>query len=127
MEAQNSRAALCSLSDWSARHIRDVFEAPTDALSLRAISATFADNVHASINGAPLSREGINQLVLAMRKSSPSGLTVHWQQAVEAPSDPATNRGGSFGGAYIIRGIRKTLPESQKTVEFERHKTVTVR
>ncbi|KAF8071815.1 hypothetical protein FPV67DRAFT_1447297 [Lyophyllum atratum] len=127
MEAQTHTASLCSLSDWSVRHIRDVFEAPTDEQSLRAISATFADNINASVNGAPLSREGINQLVLAMRRSSAHGLTVHWEQAVEAPSDPATNRGGSFGGVYIIRGIQKTLPGSQKPVEFERHKTVTVK
>lgn len=94
MEAHTTTSTnqLCSLSEWSVRHIRDVFEARSDEQSLRAISTTFSDNVNASVNGAPLSREGINQLVLAMRRSSPGGLKVHWQQAVEAPLDPATNR-----------------------------------
>ncbi|KAG5635438.1 hypothetical protein H0H81_011258 [Sphagnurus paluster] len=127
MEARTDSARLCSLVEWSVRHIRDVFEAPTDEQSLRAISATFADDVNASVNGAPLSREGISQMVLAMRRSSPDGLKVKWMQAVEAPVDPATNRGGSFGGMYIIRGIRKNLPGSQRPVDFERHKTVTVK
>ncbi|KAG6865797.1 hypothetical protein C0991_011789, partial [Blastosporella zonata] len=126
MEVPLHGEPLVSLTEWSMRHIRDIFEAPTDEQSLRAISATFADNVDGSVNGMSLNREGINQLVLAMRRSSPAGLMVHWQQAVEASSDPATNRGGSFGGVYIIRGIHKILPGSQNPVEFERHKTVTV-
>ncbi|KAG6857378.1 hypothetical protein H0H87_004740 [Tephrocybe sp. NHM501043] len=127
MEAPIYGVPLPSLTEWSVRHIRDIFEASTDEQSLRAISTTFAEDVDGSVNGAPLSREGIKQLVLAMRKSSPKGLKVHWQQAVEASSDPVTNRGGSFGGVYIIRGIQKTLPGSQRPVEFERHKTVTVK
>lgn len=92
MEAHANPQTLSSLSEWSVRHIRDVFEARTDEQSLHAISSTFADHLNASINGAPLSRDGITQLVLAMRGSSPGGLKVQWQQAVEAPSDPMTNR-----------------------------------
>ncbi|KAG6821312.1 hypothetical protein H0H93_000173 [Arthromyces matolae] len=125
METFTYDNSLCSLSDWSKRHIRDVFEAPTDEQSLRAISETFSEDVDATVNGAPLTREGIQEVVLAMRRSSPRGLKVEWLQAVEASLD--TNRGGSFGGVYVIRGIQKTLPGSSRPVEFERHKTVTVK
>ncbi|KAF8643243.1 hypothetical protein AX16_009132 [Volvariella volvacea WC 439] len=117
---------LCSLSEWSIQHIRDIFEAPSDESALRAISSTFSEDLHASVNGSSLSRDGINQLVLAMRKGS-SGLKVHWQQAVEVPQDPSTNRDGSFGGVYTIRGIQKILPGSIKPIEYERIKTVTVK
>jgi hypothetical protein len=92
METVSNTPNLCSLSEWSVRHIRDVFESRSDETSLRAISATFSDKVSATVNGAPLSREGINQMVLAMRRSSPGGLRVQWQQALEAPRDPTTNR-----------------------------------
>lgn len=92
MEARNNLTRLSSLSDWSIHHIRDVFEAPTDEESLRSIAATFSDDVTATLNGAPLSREGINQLVLAMMRGSSHGLRVVWQQAVEVPRDPFTNR-----------------------------------
>jgi hypothetical protein len=92
MEAHREATKLCSLSDWSVRHIRDVFEAHSEEKCLRAIASTFSDGVNASINGKPLSREGINQLVLAMRRSSAGGLKVHWQQAMEVPRDAATNR-----------------------------------
>jgi hypothetical protein len=126
------------------RHIRDIFEAHSEEKCLRAISSTFSDGVNASINGMPLSREGINQLVLAMRRSSAGGLKVHWQQVMEVPRDGVTNRvslvprcdalaiayspqDGSFGGVYVIRGIQKSLPGTQKPVAFERHKTVTVK
>ncbi|KAH0585308.1 hypothetical protein H2248_008549 [Termitomyces sp. 'cryptogamus'] len=127
METSTYDIHLCSLTEWSVRHIRDIFEASTDEQSLRAISTTFAENLDASVNGAPLTREGIKQLVLAMRRSSPRGLNVEWLQAVEASSDPTTNRGGSFGGVYVIRGIQKTVPGSSRPVDFERHKTVTVK
>lgn len=92
METISHTSNLCSLSEWSIQHIRDVFEARSDEQSLRAITATFSDNVSATVNGAPLSREGINQLVLAMRRGSAGGLRVQWQQAVEVPRNPATNR-----------------------------------
>jgi hypothetical protein len=92
MEARSAKKPLCSLSEWSIRHVRDIFEARSEKKCLRAISSTFADGVNASINGIPLSREGINQLVLGMRRSSSGGLKVHWQQAMEVPRNPATNR-----------------------------------
>ena len=85
-------AKLSSLSEWSAKHIKDVFESSTDESSLRAIRTTFADNLTATINGAPLPRAGIDQLVLAMRKSSKTGLKVDWRQAVEVARDPNTCR-----------------------------------
>lgn len=90
--AHRESTVLCTLSEWSVGHIRDVFEARSEEKCLRAIAATFSDGVNASINGMPLSREGINQLVLAMRRSSESGLKVYWQKAIEVPRDAATNR-----------------------------------
>ena len=92
MEAHRVSTTLCSLSEWSTQHIRDVFEARSEERCLRAIASTFSDSVKANINDMPLSREGINQLVLAMRRSSESGLKVHWQKAIEVPRDPTTNR-----------------------------------
>ncbi|KAF8239660.1 hypothetical protein L208DRAFT_1449658 [Tricholoma matsutake] len=127
MESHSEVTKLCSLSEWSVQHIRDVFEAHSEEKCLRAISSTFSDAVNASINGMSLSREGINHLVLAMRRSSGDGLKVQWQQTMEVPRDAATNRDGSFGGVYVIRGIQKCLPGTQKQVAFERHKTVTVK
>jgi len=127
MEVHSETTKLCSLSEWSVQHIRDIFEACDDEQSLQAILATFSNNLTASMNGMPLSLEGINQLVLDMRRSSPGGLKVHWQHAMEDAQDPTTNRDGAFGGMYIIRGIQKTLSGMQKPVSFERHKTVTVK
>jgi len=142
-------AKLPSLSEWSIQRIKKIFESTTDEESLRSIRATFKDNVTATINGAPLSRDGIAQLVLAMRRSSKTGLSVIWHHTVEVARDPSTNRvrffwscrpsrrgpsdltflsrqDGSFGGYYIIRGLRKQLPGMYHPVDFERHKTVTV-
>ena len=83
---------LCSLTEWSIQHIRDVFEAHSDELSLRAISTTFSESLRASINGVPIDQEGIKELVMGMRRTSRGHLRVHWQQTIEAPSDPTTNR-----------------------------------
>lgn len=88
----NNCFALCSLTEWSIQHIRDIFEAPSDEDALRSIASTFSDAVVATLNGAPLSRDGITQLVITMRAGSASGLRVHWKQAVEVPRDPSTNR-----------------------------------
>ncbi|KAK2460244.1 hypothetical protein APHAL10511_007633 [Amanita phalloides] len=128
---------LCSLSEWSQQHIRDVFEAETDEDALRAIRNTFADGVDARANGKPLPREGIDALVLAMRNCCAnveeddgmprSKLRVQWKCGVDVPTDPISNRDGSFGGVYVIKGIKRMVPGSLKPVEFERHKTVTVK
>ncbi|KAF9001586.1 hypothetical protein BDQ17DRAFT_1358473 [Cyathus striatus] len=118
---------FCSLTEWSQRHIHDIFEASTDEQALAAIAATFTPDVNATINGTPITREHIKQLVLSLRKGSKRGLKVHWQTAVEHPEDPFTNREGSFSGSYIIRGIYKILPGHSTPVEFERRKTVQVR
>ncbi|KAJ6458895.1 hypothetical protein DFH09DRAFT_1150083 [Mycena vulgaris] len=121
---------LSSLAAWSAQHIRDVFEAPTDAQSQRALTVTFSRELVASLNGAPLDFAGLCALVGAMRASAPRGLTVKWTHAEETPDDPA-NRGGSLVGEYIIHGIWKNAPDpdsaQQVMSEFERHKKVDVR
>jgi hypothetical protein len=142
-----AQTKLPSLSEWSVQHIKDIFESDSDEDSLRSVSATFSDDVTATMNGAPLPREGINELVLAMRKSSKTGLLVEWRQTVEVARDPGTNRvspkfkdptvceivadgplvkDGSLSGYYVIRGLWKQLPGLDEEAEFERHKTVTV-
>lgn len=129
---------LCSLTEWSQQQIRSIFEAETNDDALRAIKCTFADKVTATVNGISLPREGIDALVLGMRtgcRGSPdnsegeenSRLQVTWKYCVDVPCDPATNREGSFGGVYVIKGIKRFVPGTQKLVEFERHKTVTVK
>ncbi|KAK0193965.1 hypothetical protein F5146DRAFT_412323 [Armillaria mellea] len=118
-------STMSSLTEWSYRHIRDVFEAPTLEESLCAISNTFAPNVEAFLNGSRLGYEGIIQLVTAMRGGSRKGLQVHWKQAMDVPREP-TNRNGCFGGAYVISGIQKPQPGTSRLSDFERHKTVTV-
>lgn len=94
METYTTTPAFSSLSDWSVQHIRDIFEARNDESALRAVAMTFSENVAASLNGTALTRDSICQLVLAMRRGSSTGLKVHWQQAVEVPTDPLTNRVG---------------------------------
>ncbi|KAM6490638.1 hypothetical protein JOM56_013981 [Amanita muscaria] len=129
---------LCSLTAWSQQHIRAIFEADTDDDALLAIKDTFAAKVTASVNGVPLPREGIDALVLSMRSvvvgpsntsksEEKSRLQVTWKYCVDVPRDPSTNREGSFGGVYVVKGIKRAVPGSQKPVEFERHKTVTVK
>ncbi|KAF8711472.1 hypothetical protein AX14_013277 [Amanita brunnescens Koide BX004] len=127
---------LSSLKEWSQQHIRAIFEAGTDEDAVRAIRCTFADKVSASVNGTPLPREGIDALVLAMRNScggpvntsgTNASLQVKWMYGVDVPRDPVTNRDGSFGGVYVIKGIKRMVPGLPNPVDFERHKTVTVK
>lgn len=91
MQASNSFNHLSSLTVWSMQHIRDIFESGSDDQCIKAVAETFSENIVATINGNPITREDIKQLVLGMRKGS-QGLRVHWQQAAEVPKDPATNR-----------------------------------
>ena len=78
---------LGSLIEWSISHIREVFEARSDDDALRAIESTFAERLEGTVNGAPLSRPQVAQMVLAMRRTAPMGLRVEWRQAQEAPRD----------------------------------------
>jgi hypothetical protein len=82
-----------SLTAWSHEHIGAIFEAPTNSAALEAISSTFAPTVQATLNGQPLPREGIDQLVLKIREGAGRGLKVQWLAGVEAPSD-GTHRVG---------------------------------
>lgn len=126
------------------QHINDIFEAPSDEESLRAVDTTFSRHVEASVNGKPIQYRDIQRMVLALRTNS--NLTVSWQQAQESPDDATTNQvisyiyamlkasmlkaafyqSGKFNGSYIIKGIQRTLPDSNKWAEFERHKKVEV-
>jgi len=91
------------MTEWSAQHIRDIFEAPSDDEALRSISNTFSEGVDAMLNGKPLTREGIDQLVLAMRKSAcRDGLKVRWKETVEVPRDPSTNRVGTLSSQISL-------------------------
>ncbi|KAL1739953.1 hypothetical protein HDZ31DRAFT_48477 [Schizophyllum fasciatum] len=116
---------LNNLTDWSIEHIRAVFEARTDDDSLRAIESTFSERLEGTVNGAPLSRPQVAQMVLAMRSSAPYGLRVDWMQAQEMPKDLSC-RDGTLGGMYVIRGIQRSTPSGSPAC-FERHKTVAVR
>ncbi|KAK7463388.1 hypothetical protein VKT23_006743 [Stygiomarasmius scandens] len=119
---------LPTLTEWSVDHIRAVFEAPTDSHALQAISETFSTSLSASVNGRPLNRSGVENLVLAMRRDAAStGLKVDWERTLEVPDDANTNRDGSFGGFYTISGLQKQIPGSHTPMDFIRHKTVTVR
>ncbi|EKM81220.1 hypothetical protein AGABI1DRAFT_112900 [Agaricus bisporus var. burnettii JB137-S8] len=120
----SSSPSFSSLTSWSMQHINDIFEAPSDEESLRAVDTTFSRHVEASVNGKPIQYRDIQRMVLALRTNS--NLTVSWQQAQESPDDAATNQSGKFNGSYIIKGIQRTLPDSNKWAEFERHKKVEV-
>ncbi|KAJ7364262.1 hypothetical protein DFH08DRAFT_766044 [Mycena albidolilacea] len=117
---------LSSLTEWSMQHIRDVFEAPSDELSLRAIHSTFSRNLKANLNGAALDFDGLCGLVNAMRKSARNRLDVQWARADDAPDDLG-NRNGVLVGEYRIRGIWRSNPGSEQLFEFERRKKVVVR
>ncbi|KAK7033292.1 hypothetical protein R3P38DRAFT_790768 [Favolaschia claudopus] len=117
-----------NLADWSKEHIREVFEASTDELSLRAINSTFSRSLAATLNGSPLDFDMLCGLVSAMRKQTlPStGLRVEWRHADATPDD-SSNRNGNFVGEYYIRGIWRAISESEQLVEFERRKKVSAR
>ncbi|KIJ96530.1 hypothetical protein K443DRAFT_282042 [Laccaria amethystina LaAM-08-1] len=126
MLRNNTSTQLSSLTEWSVQHIQHIFESTSDEAALRAVENTFSDDLIATVNGARINQQGIKHHVLALRQSpSRGGLKVYWQHTVEASRDPTTNRDGSFGGVYIIRGIQKVLPGNAYPTEFERHKTVT--
>lgn len=90
MEMPLSSFPLTSLTSWSMQHIHDIFEAPSDDDALRALDATFARNVEASVNGKPIHYNDIQGMVMMLRKGSK--LRVSWQQAREIPHDATTNR-----------------------------------
>ncbi|KAJ7679005.1 hypothetical protein DFH06DRAFT_1165436 [Mycena polygramma] len=126
--AQNilAKSPLSSLAEWSAQHICNVFEAPNDELSQRAIDGTFSRSVVASLNGSALDFEGLCGLVNSMRHSAPSGLKVQWSRADDKPDDSG-NQNGLLVGEYCIRGIWRRNAGSGQLCEFERHKKVVVR
>ena len=85
-------ASLCDLTNWSMRHIQAVFESPTPELALEAIANTFSKYLTGTVNGAPLRYDTVVQLVTTMRNSSPNGLVVEWQRAVEVPRQTNSHR-----------------------------------
>ncbi|TFK49516.1 hypothetical protein OE88DRAFT_1661992 [Heliocybe sulcata] len=115
---------LSTLTDWSKQHIGAVFELGNESDALMAIEETFSPDVKVMLNGAPMNREGVKQVVLAFRRAAPNGLKVEWMSVVDVPND-ASNRNGSFGGVYIIRGLKHEVP-GKGLLDFERHKSVNV-
>ncbi|KZT29680.1 hypothetical protein NEOLEDRAFT_1127448 [Neolentinus lepideus HHB14362 ss-1] len=113
---------LSTLTDWSKQHISALFEIGNDSDALKAIEETFSPDVVVMLNGTRLDRDGVKQLVLALRRAAPKGLKVDWQVVVDVPKD-ASNRSGSFGGVYIIRGLKQEVPGLGLT-DFERRKSV---
>ena len=85
-------AKLSTLHEWSQEHIKSVFEARDDAVCIAAINKTFSDNVTASINGTPMTKQDIIKLVFGLRGAAPDGLKVHWENGIDVPKDPETNR-----------------------------------
>ncbi|KAJ7031337.1 hypothetical protein C8F04DRAFT_701969 [Mycena alexandri] len=127
-QVPNTPKRLSSLADWSAAHIRAVFEALTTEASTRAIVDTFSPRLVASLNGTPLDYTGLCGLVNTMRASAPNGLKVEWASAQETVDDPEM-RNGSLVGEYCIRGIWRSVADSgpEQRCEFERRKKVVVR
>ncbi|KAF9552295.1 hypothetical protein CPC08DRAFT_728730 [Agrocybe pediades] len=117
---------LSTLTQWSHEHIARIFTSTNDEDSLRALEETFSQDVVARLNGRQIKFDDIKRSVLALRREAVGygGLRVHWEHSVEASEE--SNRHGSFGGAYVIRGIHRKLPGEAEPIEFERRKTVIV-
>ncbi|PSS36764.1 hypothetical protein PHLCEN_2v1395 [Hermanssonia centrifuga] len=117
---------LPTLYDWSVEHIKNVFEAKSEDECLRAIHATFSQNIDFSTNGKQLCQLDLQRFILSMVSGSGFRLKVQWQNALEVPRDD-TNRDGVLGGYYIINNVRKTSTTGAPTPgRFARHKFVNV-
>ncbi|KAM5537151.1 hypothetical protein V8D89_009084 [Ganoderma adspersum] len=116
---------LSTFYSWSIEHIKRVFEAKCESDCLQALDETFSQHLEFTFNGSPLTRGGLQKIVLAMLQSSGFCLNVDWRNAVEVPRD-GSNRSGMLGGYYVIRNVRKPLPGSSRLALFERHKSVNV-
>ncbi|KAJ7631866.1 hypothetical protein DFH06DRAFT_917404, partial [Mycena polygramma] len=115
---------LSSLADWSKQHIHDVFESPTNELTLRALDSTFSRSLKATVNGAPVDFNGFSQLIASMSEhSAPGGPKIEWVFADETPDD-AGHRNGVVKGEYFIRGIFGIIPGTDALVEIETRKQV---
>ncbi|KAJ6498270.1 hypothetical protein DFH09DRAFT_1204297 [Mycena vulgaris] len=125
-DAPSTQTSLSSLADWSMQHIRDVFEAPSNDLTLRALDSAFSRSLKATVNGAPVDFDGFSDLVAAAQHTSPNGPKVDWIFADETPDD-AGYRNGVVKGEYYIRGIFGKIPGSEAVVEIETRKQVVAR
>jgi hypothetical protein len=77
-----------TLADWSMVHIKNMFEDPSDKVSLDVLRATFARDVNATVNGTPLSRDALEVFVGALRASAADrGLRVEWKKAEGVPKE----------------------------------------
>ncbi|KAJ7212533.1 hypothetical protein GGX14DRAFT_519418 [Mycena pura] len=122
-DATSTQTSLSSLADWTMQHIRDVFEAPSSDLTVRALDSTFSRSLKATVNGTPVGFDGFSDLVASMQHTSPNGPKVDWIFADETPDD-AGHRSGVVKGEYYIRGVFGKVPGSEAVVEFETHKQV---
>src|ERR1700761_6630657 len=87
-DATSTQTSLSSLADWSMQHIRDVFEAPSSDLTVRALDSTFSRSLKATVNGRSVGFDGFSDLVASMQHTSPNGPKVDWIFADETPDDP---------------------------------------
>ena len=78
---------LSTFYSWSIEHIKSVFEAKCESDCLQALDETFSQHLEFTFNGSPLTRGGLQKIVLAMLQSSGFCLNVDWQNAVEVPRD----------------------------------------
>ncbi|KAF5327145.1 hypothetical protein D9619_004092 [Psilocybe cf. subviscida] len=123
---------LCSLAEWSASHIKAVFESASDEESSHAIAATFATDIDATVNGKQVGLAEIKQMVRTLRGCGKSALRVRWLPGsmVEVPLDESA-RAGTFAGVYAISGVKRTISSGDNgepcEVQLERRKVVIVR
>ncbi|KAF8211715.1 hypothetical protein K438DRAFT_1710154 [Mycena galopus ATCC 62051] len=123
-DGTSTQISLSSLADWSKQHISDVFQAPSNELTLRALDSAFSRSLKATVNGEPLDFEGFARMIGSMaQESSPGGPRVDWIFADETPDD-AGHRAGVVKGEYYIRGIFAKVPGSEALMEIEARKQV---
>ncbi|KAF8824044.1 hypothetical protein HHX47_DHR9000449 [Lentinula edodes] len=116
---------LCSLPEWVDKRTATIYVAPNRAQAKVAIEELFAPHVKASINGRKITRDEIDQLLLAMRPNEEGALGFFWTDMVGTSKDPS-NRNGSLSGTYVISGLQIPHPETGKLVPGFRRKGVAI-
>ncbi|KAJ3907305.1 hypothetical protein F5879DRAFT_942342 [Lentinula edodes] len=80
---------LCSLPEWVDKRTATIYVAPNRAQAKVAIEELFAPHVKASINGRKITRDEIDQLLLAMRPNEEGALGFFWTDMVGTSKDPS--------------------------------------
>ncbi|KAJ7757660.1 hypothetical protein B0H16DRAFT_1537391 [Mycena metata] len=122
--SSSSSPPLSSLADWTRRHICEVFESPTNELTLLALDSTFSRGLKATVNGDAVDFDGFSMLIASMAEhAAPTGPKVEWVFADETPDD-AGHRNGVVKGEYFIRDIFGKIPGTDQLIEIETRKQV---